>query len=131
MTINISDCNQEANMYLLIHDCSDLLTAIFLIDTSLHCPILTPAFSCGVACPRSSPIAGAGGFILNACHWPNARLNCRSGGSVDPFWPSVARKTQAVVDAVMQACQCGYLYTYIYLFCCYFDLKPWAAPFEF
>ena len=59
MTINISDCNQEADMYLFIHDCSDLLTAIFLIDTSLNCPILTPAFSCGVACPRSSPTAGA------------------------------------------------------------------------
>ena len=30
-------------------------------------------------------------------------LSHRSGGSVDPFWPSVSRKTQAVVDAVMQA----------------------------
>ena len=26
----------------------------------------------------------------------------RSGGSIDRFWPNIARKTQAVVDAVMQ-----------------------------
>jgi hypothetical protein len=64
----------------------------------------------------------------------NARLNCRSGGSVDPFWPSVARKTQAVVDAVMQVCRPTRILIRMYIYiliCCYFDLNPWAAPFEF
>jgi len=27
---------------------------------------------------------------------------CRAGGAIDDFWPNVALKTQAVVDAVMQ-----------------------------
>jgi hypothetical protein len=69
--------------------------------------LLTHSFTGGLVCLLLSPTAGGVGDETHNLHDLLARrapifFAHRSGGSADNFWPNVARKTQAVVDAVMQ-----------------------------
>ncbi len=69
--------------------------------------LLTHSFTCGLVCLLLFPTAGGVGNQTNNLYDLLARrapisFAHRSGGSADNFWPNVARKTQAVLDAVMQ-----------------------------
>ncbi len=96
MTVSVADCNQEANMCATLH-----YNSIMIIFRARN-DRLTPSRSCGPACLRLPQIAGALDCALRIFYRIVQCLRLRSGGSPDAFWPNVARKTQAVVDAVMQ-----------------------------
>ncbi len=99
--------------------------------TSLNCPALTPAFSCGVACHRSLPAAGAGCFIFSARHCAAQRSPALQVGwlcrpllaQCRPQDPGRRGCCDAGVQANADTDTHIYIHTYL--------LFPWAAPFEF